>query len=69
MPVMRLRGFDETLAQASPDVLREMIVRMAQMMMDAEAEQRCGAGCAPGTGPAGLPVVRKKFWSDFADLH
>jgi transposase-like protein len=36
--------FDETLAQASPDVLREMVVRMAQMMMDAEVEQRCGAG-------------------------
>ncbi|WP_328855845.1 IS256 family transposase [Microbispora hainanensis] len=36
--------FDETLMQASPDVLREMVVRMAQMMMDAEVEQRCGAG-------------------------
>ncbi|MGW0199412.1 IS256 family transposase [Nonomuraea sp. NPDC003201] len=36
--------FDETLATASPDVLREMVVRMAQMMMDAEVEQRCGAG-------------------------
>ncbi|MFE3455892.1 IS256 family transposase [Nonomuraea sp. NPDC059194] len=36
--------FDETLAQASPDVLREMVTRMAQLMMDAEAEQRCGAG-------------------------
>jgi transposase-like protein len=36
--------FDETLAAASPDMLREMIVRMAQMMMDAEVEQRCGAG-------------------------
>nr|WP_165960067.1 hypothetical protein [Nonomuraea longispora] len=35
--------FDETLATASPDVLREMVVRMAQMMMDAEVEQRCGA--------------------------
>lgn len=36
--------FGETLAKASPDVLREMVVRMAQMMMDAEVEQRCGAG-------------------------
>ncbi|MFB9477717.1 IS256 family transposase [Nonomuraea salmonea] len=36
--------FDETLAAASPDVLREMVARMAQMMMDAEVEQRCGAG-------------------------
>ncbi|MEV0594476.1 hypothetical protein AB0I38_23935 [Nonomuraea cavernae] len=36
--------FDETLAQTSPDMLREMVMRMAQMMMDAEVEQRCGAG-------------------------
>lgn len=36
--------FDETLAQASPDMLREMVVRMAQMMMEVEVEQRCGAG-------------------------
>ncbi|MER7369449.1 hypothetical protein ABT353_42730 [Nonomuraea wenchangensis] len=32
--------FDETLATASPDVLREMVVRMAQVMKDAEVEQR-----------------------------
>lgn len=25
-------------------MLREMVVRMTQMMMDAEVEQRCGAG-------------------------
>lgn len=37
--------FDETLATASPDMLREMVARMAQMMMGAEVEQRCGAGC------------------------
>ncbi|WP_433445331.1 transposase [Nonomuraea sp. CA-141351] len=36
--------FDETLVQVSPDVLREMVVRMAQMMVDAEVGQRCGAG-------------------------
>jgi transposase-like protein len=42
--------FDETLAQASPDMLREMVVRMAQMMMDAEVEQRCGAGYGEVSG-------------------
>ena len=36
--------FEETLASASPDFLREMIKGFAQRMMDAEAEQRCGAG-------------------------
>ncbi len=36
--------FDETLAEASPDLLRAMIREMAQRMMDAEVEQRCGAG-------------------------
>src|SRR5947209_854668 len=36
--------FEETLASASPDVLREMIRGFAQKMMDAEVEVRCGAG-------------------------
>ena len=36
--------FEETLASASPDVLREMIKGFAQRMMDAEAEVRCNAG-------------------------
>ena len=36
--------FEETLAAASPDLLREMIKGFAQRMMDAEVEQRCGAG-------------------------
>ena len=36
--------FEETLASASPDLLREMIKGFAQKMMDAEVE-----GCA---GPA-----------------
>lgn len=36
--------FDQTLAAASPDMLREMIRQFAQRMMDAEVEQRCGAG-------------------------
>jgi putative transposase len=35
--------FEETLASASPDVLREMIRGFAQRMMDAEVEVRCGA--------------------------
>jgi putative transposase len=36
--------FEETLASASPDVLREMVRGFAQKMMDAEVEVRCGAG-------------------------
>jgi putative transposase len=35
---------EETLASASPDLLREMIRGFAQRMMDAEVEVRCGAG-------------------------
>ena len=37
-------GFEETLASASPDLLREMIKGFAQRMMDAEVEAVCGAG-------------------------
>jgi transposase-like protein len=36
--------FEQTLASASPDVLREMVRAFAQQMMNAEAEVRCGAG-------------------------
>jgi len=35
--------FEETLAAASPDVLREMIREFAQRMMDADVEVRCNA--------------------------
>ena len=36
--------FEQTLASASPDLLRTMIREMAQRMMDAEVETLCGAG-------------------------
>ena len=36
--------FEESLASASPDVLREMIKGFAQRMMDAEVEVICVAG-------------------------
>ena len=36
--------FEQTLASASPDLLREMIRGFAQQMMDAEVEGLCGAG-------------------------
>jgi putative transposase len=36
--------FDQTLAAASPDMLREMVRLFAQRMMDAEVEGLCGAG-------------------------
>jgi putative transposase len=37
-------SFEETLASASPDLLREMIRGFAQRVMDAEVETLCGAG-------------------------
>jgi len=36
--------FEETLASASPDVLREMVREFAQRMMDADVEVHCNAG-------------------------
>ena len=39
--------FEDTLASASPDLLREMIKGFAQRMMDAEVEDLCG-GAAYG---------------------
>ncbi len=36
--------FEDTLASASPDLLREMIKGFAQRMMDADVEGLCGAG-------------------------
>jgi hypothetical protein len=44
--IVPVRGvqFEETLAAASPDLLREMIEGFAQRMMDTGLEQLCGAG-------------------------
>jgi transposase-like protein len=36
--------FEQTLASASPDVLREVIRQFAQRMMDADVEVACNAG-------------------------
>src|SRR5271155_183280 len=36
--------FEETLASASPDVLRAMVREFARRMMDADIEVRCNAG-------------------------
>jgi len=36
--------FEQTLASASPDMLREMVREFAQRMMDADVEVRCNAG-------------------------
>jgi hypothetical protein len=41
--------FEETLASASPDVLRAMIREFAQRMMDADVEVACNAGCGEVT--------------------
>ncbi len=43
VPVPAAR-FEDTLASASPDLLREMIKGFAQRMMDADAEVCCNAG-------------------------
>ena len=37
-------SFEQTLASASPDMLREMVREFAQRMMDADVEVRCNAG-------------------------
>jgi hypothetical protein len=42
--------FEETLASASPDVLRAMIREFAQRMMDADVEVACNAGREPRRG-------------------
>ena len=48
--------FEETLASASPDVLREMIREFAQRMMDADVEVRVQRGVRGGhAGPGELP--------------
>jgi hypothetical protein len=55
--------FEETLASASPDVLREMVRAFAQKMMDAEVEVRCGAGLRGGQpGPGELPQWVPRVW-------
>lgn len=38
--------FEQTLASASPDLLRTMVREMAQRMMDAEVETLCGPATA-----------------------
>jgi hypothetical protein len=37
--------FEETLASASPDVLRGMVREFAQRMMDGDVEVRCNDPC------------------------
>ena len=36
--------FEETLASASPDLLREMVREFAERLMAAEVDVLCGAG-------------------------
>ena len=45
--------FEETLASACPDLLREMIKGFAQRMMDAEVEERLRGGVRGGQPGAG----------------
>ena len=63
VPVVSDR-FEQTLALASPDVLREMIRGFAQKMMDAEVEVRCNAGYGEVTpervGPRRHPGLHRR---------
>ena len=44
VPSIDLSGFlDEHLAQASPDLLRQMLKTFAEALMSADADARCGA--------------------------
>ena len=57
-------SFEQTLASASPDLLREMIREFAQRMMDADVEVRCNAGYGEVT-PEGtiisLPLTQEEL--------
>jgi len=55
------------LAAKGPDidVLRQMVQFMAQRLMDADVESRCGAGCdekAPGTRLNSRNGFRERTW-------
>ncbi len=54
--------FEETLASASPDVLRAMIREFAQRMMDADVEVACNAdhGVSIATARRGLGPSRPR---------
>jgi hypothetical protein len=47
--------FEETLASASPDLLRAMIREFAQRMMDADVEVACNAGYGGSARTGELP--------------
>jgi integrase len=53
--------FEQTLASASPDVLREMIRQFAQRVMDADVEVACNAGYGEVTAD------RRLEWEQAAD--
>ena len=63
--------FEQTLASASPDVLREMIREFARRMMDADIEVRLQRGIRggdPGPGAHSSGSVSRTGNSDRADV-
>ncbi|MFI6883918.1 hypothetical protein ACIBI2_13615 [Streptosporangium canum] len=55
---------EDTLAAASPDLLRTMIREFAQRMMDAEVEQLCGAGYGEIRGPGSNEEISNEYAAD-----
>ena len=53
--------FEQTLAAASPDVLRAMIREFAQRMMDADVEVACNAGYGEVTAGEGTENSRNGY--------
>jgi len=56
--------FEETLASASPEMLRGMIREFAQRMMDADVEVNCNEGYGEGDAGAGTRPqrYRRREW-------
>ena len=72
-PLVTISGemFEQTLASASPDMLREMIREFARRMMDADVEvrlQRGVRGGDPGPGAHSSGSVSRTGNSDRADV-
>ena len=58
------RFLDEELAQASPDLMRELLATFVNALLSAQADSVCGAGYGgsaerPERGGRSLPSVRR----------
>ncbi len=53
VPSIDMSGWlHEQLAQASPDLLRQMVTSFAEALMSADADAVCGASAGPSASPA-----------------